>query len=140
MKRHAWKVLMAVGLLAALAAPSMAANLALKANIPFSFAAGSVNLPAGEYTVEQHVVPGVLALRGADLRIVTLFTVSPKVSAEVKDTASLVFNKYGDQYFLSQIWISGRNSGYQLPRTRRERELIAAAPAHPVVLAAVPTR
>jgi len=35
----------------------------------------------------------------------------------------LVFSRYGDQYFLSQIWMAGNEAGYQLPKSRREVEV-----------------
>ena len=35
----------------------------------------------------------------------------------------LVFNRYGDQFFLSQVWMAGRTDGQELIKTRRERLL-----------------
>jgi len=35
----------------------------------------------------------------------------------------LVFTRYGDQYFLSEIWMAGTTVGQKLPKSRREREL-----------------
>ena len=34
----------------------------------------------------------------------------------------LVFNQYGNRYFLSQIWVNGETRGHQLPKTNREKE------------------
>jgi hypothetical protein len=35
----------------------------------------------------------------------------------------LVFNRYGDQYFLSEIWVEGATRGRELPKTGREKEM-----------------
>jgi hypothetical protein len=34
-----------------------------------------------------------------------------------------VFNRYGDQYFLSQVWIAGSDTGRDLFQSRNERSL-----------------
>jgi hypothetical protein len=44
-------------------------------------------------------------------------------SAVPSETSRLVFRRYGDQYFLAQIWMAGETSGHELPISRREAEL-----------------
>jgi len=39
------------------------------------------------------------------------------------NSASLIFNRYGNEYFLSQVWAKGGSVGRGLPKTRAEREL-----------------
>jgi hypothetical protein len=39
------------------------------------------------------------------------------------DKTKLVFNRYGDRYFLSQIWMNGATLGHQLPKSSREKEI-----------------
>ena len=41
------------------------------------------------------------------------------------DKGKLVFHKYGDEYFLSQVWKPGANIGNQLRKTQREIEVAA---------------
>ena len=49
----------------------------------------------------------------------------------------MVFERYGNQYFLSEIRIAGSNLTYKLPQSRAEAELRAQnAPASPVTLLA----
>jgi hypothetical protein len=38
-------------------------------------------------------------------------------------SASLIFNRYGNEYFLSEVWPKGGSVGRALPKTRAEREL-----------------
>lgn len=100
-------------------------GVALKAKIPFEFAVGDQKLPAGEYRVE-HLRPGSLALvlvRRADGRdSATAFTVSTNAKGS-PDRSKLVFNHYGDQYFLSQIWTEGDDIGQKILPSRRETEM-----------------
>jgi len=35
----------------------------------------------------------------------------------------LVFNRYGDKYFLSQVWIAGETRRRELPKSSREKEV-----------------
>ena len=49
-------------------------------------------------------------------------------TADSKKT-KLVFHRYGDQYFLAQIWTEGNNRGSELPKTEREPEVAMGYPA-----------
>jgi hypothetical protein len=40
---------------------------------------------------------------------------------------ALRFNRYGDRYFLSQVW-TGTDQGQELARSQAEREQIAVSP------------
>jgi hypothetical protein len=51
----------------------------------------------------------------------------------------LVFHKYGDTYFLSEVWSSARSTGNSLPKSKTEGELsqrVSRAQISQVVLAA----
>ena len=47
----------------------------------------------------------------------------PVRANQTQEETKLVFHRYGDQYFLSQIWTVGANSGRELLMPRLEREL-----------------
>ncbi|HEX6728749.1 MAG TPA: hypothetical protein VF074_02005, partial [Pyrinomonadaceae bacterium] len=52
------------------------------------------------------------------------FLITTAVQArKTQNRTKLIFNKYGNQHFLSQIWITGNNSGRELVVQRQEREL-----------------
>ena len=42
---------------------------------------------------------------------------------KISDVGKLVFNRYGDQYFLSKIWAPSSDTGRELPKSRLEREV-----------------
>jgi hypothetical protein len=121
-----------------LAAGSLNAQISrpVKATIPFDFTAGSVDLPAGEYTVGMTGTLGNLLIRGEGTQ--GMFLGSQAVQANSRPAGSkLVFHRYGDRYFLSQIWAQGEERGSELPMTKVEKELRAsnARPALVAVLA-----
>ena len=93
----------AIGLLtiASLATCTGAIAQQLKANIPFGFTVGNTWMPAGEYTISSPLRQ-VVQVRSADLaKIATI--VSPQSSNEPGSGSKLVFDKYGDQYFLRRV-------------------------------------
>ena len=71
----------------------------LKANIPFDFTVGNTWMPAGEYTISTPMRL-VLELRSSG-------HVASVVTLESNDASNsgskLVFDKYGDQYFLHEV-------------------------------------
>jgi hypothetical protein len=44
---------------------------------------------------------------------------------QAADHCSLVFHKYGSNYFLSEIKVAGTANGYRLPETKAEKEIRA---------------
>jgi hypothetical protein len=94
-----------------------------RVNIPFEFSIGNSTLPAGEYTVGP-VFAGnstVLAIHSLDWRKQIVMQTSAAESAKGPSENKLVFRRYGDQYFLSQIWAKGQ--ALALPVSNREREM-----------------
>jgi len=132
MKKQALKNFTILNLLLMLTAVSVAAQserTRIK-NIPFDFIVGGKTLPAGDYTVEPNRRDShkVWLVQSRDGRTSALFTTMPVRSRDTQEKTSLVFNKYGDQYFLSQIWTAGGNSGRELLMPRQERELAKNTP------------
>ncbi len=130
------RLLLALAMIGIFAATTIAAeNYALKARVPFDFSAAGVQVSAGVYTIERQGAPGILMIRDDNGHIKAVFqtiTVSP---ARDNDEARLVFNKYGDQYFLSRV-INVVGPGAELRKSKIERELVASAPVQQVMLAA----
>ena len=74
---------------------------AMKANIPFNFTIGNTWMPAGEYTVTSPA-EDVIQLRSADNSKIA--SVMSTESGEASNAGSeLVFEKYGNQYFLHRV-------------------------------------
>ena len=93
------------------------------ADIPFDFHVGGEQLPAGEYTI-RCLNPSsdvkVLQLRKTDGESsVMLHTNS--IIGRINRKSRLVFNRYGNQYFLSQAWLVSESLGMQAVKSRQEK-------------------
>jgi hypothetical protein len=97
----------------------------LVANVPFGFHVGNSMLPSGEYTVDTNVAPGLVRLRSADSKSAVMIFANNVQTNTAPSKGKLIFNKYGDEYFLSQIWKAGIETGCQLRKTKRELEVAA---------------
>jgi hypothetical protein len=97
-------------------------------NVPFAFHNGLQHLAAGLYTIRLEG-QNVLEIRGekaAGLALV-LFDENSRPS----NTTKVVFLKYGDQYFLQEVWVAGQTRHtYCLP-TKAEKLEMAANKATP---------
>ena len=118
-------VLMAT-MLPLLATAQLSSNEKLVAKVPFEFVLGSKVVPAGEWTVQPASMDSkVIAIRNRDAAVNMLSMPLSAESKQAADHCSLVFHKYGSNYFLSEIKIAGTTSGYRLPETKAEKEIRA---------------
>ena len=123
MHKYANQVLTALTLVAWLMVPAThAQSIMLKADIPFNFVVGDTQLQSGEYHVKQ-LRPGVIQLQGKVTRSSAIVMTTGVQTGKISDVGKLVFNRYGDQYFLSRIWEPSSITGRQLPKSRLEREV-----------------
>jgi hypothetical protein len=111
-------------LCAAVASANAQLSVPIRAKIPFDFTVGDKKLAAGEYTFSRSSGSSdgkVMLVRSADgsTRVLQL-TLGAQVVTP-KNESTLVFHKYGDQYFLEQIWTGGEQEGTQLLESRDER-------------------
>jgi hypothetical protein len=113
--------------------PAAAADLKLTADIPFAFEVAGKVLPAGAYNLYE-VNPNAMVIREVDARHSAICLVNHGAAPKSKD-ARLVFNRYGDQVFLSAIMREGTAS--TVIKSKAERVLIArqAAASHATILA-----
>ncbi|HEY6121101.1 MAG TPA: hypothetical protein VIV66_14170 [Pyrinomonadaceae bacterium] len=106
----------------------------LEINIPFDFTAGTARLKAGIYKVKR-MSDRTLAIQKTDETRTALLNTPLNLGARDSEPGRhMVFNKYGDQYFLAQVWLDVDN-GRQLFTTKaeekaaREFRLAKGAPA-----------
>ena len=120
-----------LGTLALLAAASAFGQERLTADIPFEFHIANTVMPAGHYDVDLSAINtrGSLTVgcRGCGVRpFASAYSVGggPNENTECR----LVFNKYGDTYFLSEVWSGGRAQGSALNKSKTEREIARMTP------------
>ena len=106
----------------------------LKASIPFGFTVGNQSFPAGEYTMSTVQVQArdVIQLWSADGKRVTFVPTHLKYSLDPSAQTKLIFQHYGSEYFLSQIWTLGRTSGRELVVPDHAKELAQNGSTHDV--------
>jgi len=129
MKIQIMRSIAIVGLFFMLAIASVSAQTPSSAevSIPFDFSAGTAKLKAGDYSVKK-LSGNALAIR-RDGKTTALLNAPLTIgSRDSKAGERLVFNRYGEQYFLSQIWLSVDNGQQLFPssletRIARERKL-----------------
>lgn len=88
--------------------------------IPFSFQTPNQTLPAGTYHIDRES-GHILLLRGpgnAGGFVVTY----DATKSHAPEHGSLVFDRYGDKYYLRQIWTAGSTVGSECPKSRAEKQ------------------
>lgn len=73
----------------------------LRATIPFDFTVGENKLPAGTYIID-YVQPQEILLR-CPQKHKSVFVLLTSTDEVLKNPDKVIFNKYGDQYFLSEV-------------------------------------
>jgi len=133
MKRQ---VLTLVGVLSLLlaAGSAYAQTIRVKADVPFGFIADKTTLAPGQYTL-QTLGTDRIVLISSGSRPVAMVIANGILSAEPSENTKLVFHRYGDRYFLSQIWVAGENSGHQLRKGAREAEMARGSASRAEVVA-----
>lgn len=92
------------------------------AKIPFGFHVENRQFPAGDYEL-RWVGPRLLikSLEGNQQAIVIVVQVD---STTPSKRNYLKFNSYGgNEYFLSEVWVVGQNSGHELLKSKMELEM-----------------
>ena len=113
--------------IAALAASASAqTGSGLRANIPFDFSVAGKKFAAGHYSITRaNQTNGDLVLRLSNLdEHSTMFPITNRVETLTTWNKSvLIFHRYGDEYFLAQVWAAGSTTGRAFVKSRRERQL-----------------
>jgi hypothetical protein len=109
----------------------------VKAKVPFSFIVNRATLPAGEYWLNSLDDQGTaLAIRNTDSKTTNLVLSNACVSTRGANKTKLVFHRYGNRYFLSQIWMAGNDRGREILPGTREKEMARDYSMQEVVLLA----
>ena len=106
-------------------------------DIPFAFLVGKTICPAGRYTITTATASGVLRIHNEDGSKSVMFLARLEQAKEGSKRSSLVFRRYGDTRFLSQIRPALEPSYAQLNRSSVEDDLALrwTKPQETVVLA-----
>ncbi|HEX8843955.1 MAG TPA: hypothetical protein VF791_04900 [Pyrinomonadaceae bacterium] len=129
MKKQALKAvtmlisIIALAFMTAVATSAQSRGHSLKADIPFDFAVGDKMLPAGEYTVGKASTQddSVISIRSNEGSQSAVRLTNNVQANAPKKRALLIFNRYGNTYFLAQIWTAGSTEGREMLKSKAER-------------------
>ena len=113
-------------IVAGVSAQAQSLQYKLTVDIPFDFTLADQKLPAGKYSVgrsNESSGDTVLQIRSIDGHSTANRFSIPIVAFKTKNRSELIFHRYGDQYFLSEVWPAGGGTGRAFLKTRTERNL-----------------
>jgi hypothetical protein len=100
------------------ASQAFAQNDEMRVNVPFAFHNGSQRMPAGVYKVKIESAHLILLQGSSKSGYVNTNPEVGRPSAKGK----LIFQRYGDQYFLREVWAAGSETGEKCTKSKLERE------------------
>jgi len=115
--------LVTIGIALAAAVAVHAQDKTITANVPFSFYMSSTLMPEGAYRVDKvshGVAVRISSMQSKATKAVTTVDVFGK---ERSEPARLMFHRYGDNYFLAEIWTGDASAGQAIALSAREKEL-----------------
>jgi hypothetical protein len=104
------------------AGSAVAQDHRVKATVPFNFTVNNSWLPAGTYTIGSNSdTPNLLSIRdrAKSVHILAMGLTDPRDSEKV---GKLVFHRYGNQYFLSEIRCGSASMNVHFPATKLEKK------------------
>ena len=100
-------------------AQSARADEEVVARVPFDFIVGGQRLPAGKYVVTQN--RALVSIASADRRHFAFVLMNPMSTGEAWTAPRLVFERIGEDHFLSQV-VAGRKGGSEVLLTPAQME------------------
>lgn len=125
-------LIVAIALATAVASANAQSSNKVAADVPFEFVVGNQTMPAGKYTVNESATTNALIIQSADTKSSAARLTNSIEPLRNKTQARLVFHRYGQRYFLAEVWSGANLTGRELLRSREERaigrELAAISP------------
>ena len=112
-------------LVAGMVLPAPAQRVRIKVTVPFHFMVGDHDYAAGVYEFWAQKEQVITEREGARLTMQLANHVSGPRAGE---TGKVVFECYGNECFLSQVWIPGQDNGLQLLHSNTEVRVAARRP------------
>jgi hypothetical protein len=116
--------IVALAFVTAVASNAQSRGGKLTADISFDFVVGNKTLAAGEYVVGKATTNSTDAVlvRSSDGSGHNAIRMTNAISANApKKRTTLTFLRYGNTYYLSQVWIAGSAEGRELHKSKAER-------------------
>ena len=100
----------------------------IEADIPFQFHADDAKLPAGKYIIRMvdNTDLTIMEISSEDNSVSALFEVRDAEASAAPAKTELIFNKYGDRYFLAKLFDEGNPNGSTVDESRYEKRISEA--------------
>ncbi len=92
----------------------------LQVSVPFAFESGSHHLPPGSYILrigQGHL----LSVEGERVSAVSMALPDEDRAPAIK--SSVIFRRYGDHYFLREVWVAGKKTHTRCVPTHAEKQI-----------------
>jgi len=133
MKKYLLTIALALPLLMTAAASAKAVHM--RVIVPFNFIAAGTTLPAGEYDIQSFGTEGkLLSIHNRNSSAGILVFSNSCESLNASSHTKVVFHRFGDRYFLAELWVQGHNTGNQVAPASYEKEVAMDFPRDEVVL------
>lgn len=101
----------------------------VEADIPFQFHAGDARLPAGKYVIRMVDDSDlkIMEISKPDGSVAALFQVHSAEANSTPRKTELIFNRYGNKYFLEKVFDEGESDGSQVVESNYEKRVGQAA-------------
>lgn len=102
---------------------SNAQSRRVRVNVPFDFIVGERTLAAGNYsaaTISRNSADAIV-ISSSDGRQKAIRLTSTVSENAATHPARLVFHRYGNTYYLTQVWAAGASEGREMLKSKSER-------------------
>ena len=135
-----------VGLGVITANAQIESDATIRVNIPHPFVVNNTTLPAGTYTVtvpDTNSDLNTLEIRSTNRKIAVLVDTEPISGPRAAPKTELVFDKIGNTYFLSRVFLKADEGGNQVRKSKMQRRLEeggAIAESHSITASPMQTK
>lgn len=117
-------IVVAIAMAAAVTSANAQSAKKVAADVPFDFVVGDRTLNAGEYTLKSTTSPdNGLIIQNASGKSAAMRLTFPIEPGKNERSAKLVFHRYGQRYFLTEVWTGAGNVGRHLLKSRQEKAI-----------------
>ncbi len=118
-----------------LGASTSYAQADLEATVPFDFHAGKRIMPAGEYLFDVDNA-GLIWITADQTGLRSVVGSTGVGGGPFPPDAKLIFHRYGDTYYLAEVWREDSSGGRRISQTPGEQELARSMVSRTVLLRA----
>jgi len=95
-------------------------------NVPFAFSVEGQSLPEGEYTIFTVTPERSIRIVSSDGKHSAFVNTLQNYASSPSENSRLVFHRYGDDYYLIQVWTVGQNVGRNPLSSKRTMEIASS--------------